>query len=128
MQAQQIKFLTPTPQRAQKHLDISLRFWLAGIVLSLVNGLAKAGRLANRARALAAPPRAGEKIGSGAERKAALAAAEKERKAVRYQLVIDSLDVWLPATGLGVVNVNDGVAGILGYVILFDLFGVDGYA
>jgi len=40
----------------------------------------------------------------------------KERKAVRSWLVVDLLDVWLPATGLGVVNVNDGVAGILGSV------------
>jgi len=114
--AQQIKFLTPTPQRAQKYLEVSLRFWLAGIILSLINGLAKANRLANRARALAGPPRTGEKIGSEAERKAALAAAVKERGAVRYQLVVDLLDAWLPATGLGVVNVNDGVAGILGLI------------
>jgi len=114
--AQQIKFLTYSPQRAQRHLEISLRFWLAGIILSLLNGLAKAGRLANRAKALSAPPRSGEKIGSEAERKATLAAVEKENRAVRLQLVIDSLDVWLPATGLGVVNVNDGVAGILGLI------------
>ena len=116
-QAQQIKFLHFTPQRAQKHLEVSLRFWLAGIVLSLINGFAKAGRLANRARALAAPPRTGEKIGGEAERKAALNSVVKESKAVKHQLVIDSLDVWLPATGLGVVNVNDGVAGILGCVL-----------
>jgi peroxin-11B len=116
-QAQQIKFLAPTPQRAQKHLEVSLRFWLAGIILSLINGFAKANRLANRARALAASPRTGEKIGSEAERKAALNAVVKESKAVRYQLVIDSLDVWLPATGLGLASVNDGVAGILGCVL-----------
>ena len=73
--------------------------------------------MANRAKALAAPPRTGEKLGGEAERKAALNAVAKERKAVRYQLVIDSLDLWLPATGLGLVNVNDGVAGILGYVL-----------
>jgi len=115
--AQQIKFLTLTPQRAQRYLEVSLRFWLAGIILSLINGLAKASRLANRARALAAPPRTGERIGGEAERKAALDAVVKDRKAVRYQLVIDSLDVWLPATGLGIVNVNDGVAGILGCVL-----------
>ena len=115
-QAQQIKFLTPAPHRAQKYLEVSLRFWLAGIILSLINGVAKANRLANRARALAGPARTDEKIGSEAERKAALAATVKERRAVRYQLLIDLLDAWLPATGLGVVNINDGVAGILGCV------------
>jgi len=116
-QAQQIKFLTFTPQRAQKYLEVSLRFWLAGIVLSLINGFAKTRRLANRARALAAPPRTGENLGDKAERKTALNAVVKESKTVRYQLAIDSLDVWLPATGLGLVNVNDGVAGILGCVL-----------
>jgi len=85
-----------TPQRAQKHLEASLRFWLAGIVLSLVNGIAKANRLDNRTRALAAPLRTSEKIGSETERKAALAAVVKERKAVKSQLVVDLLDVWLP--------------------------------
>ena len=55
----------------KKHLKISLRFWLAGIVLSLINGLAKAIRLADRARTLAAPPRTGE-LSSEDERKAAL--------------------------------------------------------
>ena len=119
VQAHQIKFLTPSPQRAQKHLEVSLRFWLAGIVLSMINGLAKASRLADRARALAGAPRIGEKLGSEAERKAALAATVKESRAVRYQLVIDLLDAWLPATGLGVVNINDGVAGVLGCVQLF---------
>ena len=62
------------------------------------------------------PPRTSEKIGSETERKAALSAVVQERKAVRSQLVVDLLDVWPPATGLGVVNVNDGVAGILGCV------------
>lgn len=85
----------------------------------MINGLAKASRLADRARALAGAPRIGEKLGSEAERKAALAATVKESRAVRYQLVIDLLDAWLPATGLGVVNINDGVAGVLGCVQLF---------
>lgn len=39
-----------------------------------------------------------------------------QRASTLHQLAIDSLDVWLPATGLGLVDVNDGVAGILGFV------------
>jgi hypothetical protein len=34
---------------------------------------------------------------------------------VRYQLLIDVMDMWIPATGLGIVNFNDGVIGMLGY-------------
>jgi peroxin-11B len=38
------------------------------------------------------------------------------RTATRQQLVVDLCDVWIPATGSGIVNVNDGALGILGYV------------
>lgn len=30
---------------------------------------------------------------------------------------MDILDVWIPASGLGLVSFNDGVLGIFGYVI-----------
>lgn len=33
---------------------------------------------------------------------------------MRRQLLIDSLDVWIPASGLGYSNMNDGVLGIFG--------------
>jgi peroxin-11B len=36
------------------------------------------------------------------------------RAATRQQFIIDSLDVWIPASGLGLVNLNDGVLGIFG--------------
>ena len=64
-----------------------------------------------------APPHTGERIGGEAELKAAHNAAVKDSGAVRYQLGIDSLGVCLPATRLGLVNVNDGLAGILGCVL-----------
>lgn len=32
----------------------------------------------------------------------------------RKQLVIDLLDVWIPATGAGLLNINEGTLGILG--------------
>ena len=35
----------------------------------------------------------------------------------RRQLVIDLLDVWIPATGAELLNVNEGTLGILGYVL-----------
>jgi hypothetical protein len=36
------------------------------------------------------------------------------RAATRQQFIIDSLDVWLPAANLGLVNLNDGTLGIFG--------------
>lgn len=36
------------------------------------------------------------------------------RAATRLQFIIDSLDVWIPASGLGLVDLNDGVLGIFG--------------
>lgn len=38
------------------------------------------------------------------------------RKNNRQQLVIDLLDVWIPATGAELLNVNEGTLGLLGYV------------
>lgn len=36
------------------------------------------------------------------------------RTATRHQFIIDILDVWLPASNLGLVNLNDGILGIFG--------------
>jgi peroxin-11B len=36
------------------------------------------------------------------------------RAATRHQLMIDILDLWLPASSLGLVNLNDGIVGIFG--------------
>ena len=36
------------------------------------------------------------------------------RAATRHQFIIDILDVWLPASNLGLVNLNDGILGIFG--------------
>ena len=36
------------------------------------------------------------------------------REALRYQFIIDVLDVWIPATNIGLVNFNDGILGIFG--------------
>lgn len=41
----------------------------------------------------------------------------RARAALRYQFIIDSLDVWLPATNLGFVNFNDGILGFTGSVL-----------
>ena len=38
----------------------------------------------------------------------------RERAAVRYQFMIDILDVWIPAANLGLVEFNDGILGVFG--------------
>jgi peroxin-11B len=43
---------------------------------------------------------------------------DSARAALRYQFIIDSLDVWLPATNLGFVHLDDGILGFTGYVFL----------
>jgi hypothetical protein len=43
---------------------------------------------------------------------------DSARAALRYQFIIDSLDVWLPAANLGLINLSDGVLGFTGYVFL----------
>ncbi|EJD52146.1 peroxisomal biogenesis factor 11 [Auricularia subglabra TFB-10046 SS5] len=117
--ANTVRFVNLTPDKGTKVLKNSLRFWLAGILFSIAQGLLKAGRLANEAKAikLSEKPVAGEKdIAQEVETGTRLKALTVERKAVRYQLILDTLDVWLPATGLALVNVNDGIAGILGLI------------
>ena len=36
--------------------------------------------------------------------------------ATRQQFVIDVLDVWIPAANIGLVTLNDGILGVVGYV------------
>lgn len=37
-----------------------------------------------------------------------------QRQTILSQLVSDFLDVWIPATGLGYTNLNDGTLGTFG--------------
>ncbi|KIJ27184.1 hypothetical protein M422DRAFT_271675 [Sphaerobolus stellatus SS14] len=112
--AHSIRFVTFTPETARKVNKISQRFWLAGILFSITNGLLKTGRLANEAKALRDPTE--KSFGDDGVKRARLSAVATQRATTRHQLVIDLLDVWLPATGLGLVNLNDGVAGIFGLI------------
>lgn len=44
----------------------------------------------------------------------------RERTSIRQQFFIDILDIWIPATNLGYVNLNDGVLGVFGCVVCMD--------
>ncbi len=46
------------------------------------------------------------------------------RAATLHQFTIDALDIWIPATGLGLTNINDGVLGIFGYPLHHHFFKI----
>jgi len=115
--ANAVKVVTLKPSTAQRVATMSNRFWLSGILLSITHGLLKAGRLAHEAKKLRASESWGEKdLGDLAQREVKQLALEKMRSDTRYQFIIDILDVWIPATNLGLANVNDGIVGAVGFV------------
>lgn len=113
--ANSVKVVNLTKEGKERIGKISNRFWLAGILLNLAHALLKAGRLADEVKRLRSP-RGSEKKGDDAERNAKYHSLQAARAALRYQFIIDSLDVWLPATNLGFVHLNDGVLGFTGTV------------
>ena len=83
------------------------RFWLVGIMFSVVSGVYSLRKLADKERGVvkteAEGRLAGEKI-------------VKDRKALKTQLLSDCADAVIPAAGLGWVGVDDGVVGLAGLV------------
>jgi len=115
--AHSVKFITMNPERAKKLTKISLRFWLAGILFSLTHGVLKTVRLAKEAKRLEKTKVWGEKdLADEAARETRLGVVQTARNNNRKQLVIDLLDVWIPATGAELLNINEGTLGILGLI------------
>ncbi|KAF8493118.1 hypothetical protein JB92DRAFT_3090397 [Gautieria morchelliformis] len=94
----------------------SLHFWLVGILFSITNGVFKAGRLANEAGVLRSPSSEKNSLADDAAKQARLAAIATQSGSMHHQLFIDTLDVSLPALALGLVDLNDGIVGILGFI------------
>jgi len=113
--AHSVRFLRLTPDRAQKYTKLSLRLWLSGILFSFAQGMLKAGRLANEAKALRSAPKEKSSVGGTAESGSLIRSLQAQREAVRAQFLLDILDVWLPASSLGYVHLNDGIVGLLGF-------------
>ncbi|KAG8738511.1 Peroxisomal membrane protein PMP27 [Ceratobasidium sp. 414] len=109
-----VRFLALPPATATKVNKASQRFWLSGILFSIVHGLVKVARLANEAKRLRSISEKG--VGADADRLSRAQALDIDRINTRYQLILDSLDFFLPASNLGLVGVNDGVAGIIGVI------------
>ncbi|KAF5375294.1 hypothetical protein D9758_000156 [Tetrapyrgos nigripes] len=115
--ANAVKFWSLNPETAAQVSKISNRFWLAGILFSIVHGTVKSLRLAREVDGVKKHQVWGEKdLGAGTVRETKLSAALAAQETNRNQLVIDLLDVWIPATNLGFTNLNDGVLGIFGLV------------
>ncbi|EJF66562.1 peroxisomal biogenesis factor [Dichomitus squalens] len=112
--AHSIKFYNLAPSTAQKINKRAMQFWFTGIVFSIVHGLLKAGRLANEVKQLQG--QAWSEKSAEAEREHKLRSLQTAREDVRYQFILDLLDVWIPATNIGLVNLNDGILGIFGFV------------
>ena len=74
--------------------------------------ICQAGRLANEVKQLQIQTWAEKSL--EAERDVKLQSLQVAREAVRYQFIMDLLDVWIPATNIGLVNLNDGILGIFG--------------
>ncbi|KAI0287005.1 peroxisomal biogenesis factor 11-domain-containing protein [Russula aff. rugulosa BPL654] len=108
--ANAIKLITLKPETSQKVQKISNRFWLAGILFSLTHGILKVGRLNKETRKIRGPDE--KNVGEENARKSQLRTLQTYSSTV----IIDILDVWLPAANLGLANLNDGTLGIFGVI------------
>jgi len=114
--ADAVKFIKLNPITSVKVNKMANRYWFSGILFSLVHSLIKARRLTNEKGKLQSPAWNEKHIGDAADRDTKSHALRVARAATHRQLIIDILDVWTPASGLGLVNVNDGVMGIFGLI------------
>jgi len=115
--ANSIKFLKLDPQTAQRVAKRAFQFWFSGIVFSIINGALKAARLNKEERRLQSSSKWGEKdLGEEAARDTKLSAITSTHAATRQQFIIDLCDIWIPATGSGLLNINEGTLGILGLI------------
>ncbi|KAK0245847.1 peroxisomal biogenesis factor 11 [Armillaria nabsnona] len=115
--ANSIKFAQFKSETAQKIQRLSNRFWFTGIVFGLLNGIIKMLRIHKELSALKKVKSVGEKdLGTEADYSTKATALKASRAATLHQLTLDSLDIWIPATGLGLTNLNDGVLGIFGLI------------
>ncbi|PBL00992.1 peroxisomal biogenesis factor 11 [Armillaria gallica] len=115
--ANSIKFAQFKSETAQKIQRLSNRFWFTGIVFGLLNGIIKMLRIHKELSALKKVKSVGEKdLGTEANYSTKATALKASRAATLHQLTLDSLDICIPATGLGLTNLNDGVLGIFGLI------------
>jgi len=113
--ANAIKFINLSPDKAQRVNKTANRYWLSGITLSIINAAFKTQRVTAEISRLKKGA-LDEKISSVVDREAKLGGLEAAQAATKEQFVIDALDFWIPATAIGLVNLNDGIVAICGFV------------
>lgn len=111
--AHAVKFIKLLPSTSQEVSKISNRFWLAGIVFSIAHGFIKIVRLTNESKKLLMTCD-GMEVSQEIARESKLMAVLATRYATRRQILIDLFDVWLPATALEIVSLNEGLVAALG--------------
>ncbi|KAF9654254.1 peroxisomal biogenesis factor 11 [Thelephora ganbajun] len=113
--ANAIKFINLSSEKAQRVNRTANRFWLSGITLNIINAALKAQRVTAEISQL---QRAAidEKVSSAVDREVKLRGLEATQAATKQQFIIDVLDFWLPATAIGLVNLNDGIVGMFGFI------------
>ncbi|KAG8864109.1 Peroxisomal membrane protein PMP27 [Tulasnella sp. 330] len=115
--AHSVKFVSLKKGTAAKVDLIAHRFWLAAIVFSIGSGASKLNRQVSSLNQLKRSSTTSSEKGDDAQpAQDAIRALKVQSAAVRYQLIMDLLDVWLPAAGLGYVGVNEGLASAMGLV------------
>nr|XP_018263134.1 uncharacterized protein I303_04626 [Kwoniella dejecticola CBS 10117]OBR85292.1 hypothetical protein I303_04626 [Kwoniella dejecticola CBS 10117] len=120
----QVRFLKLDKVQLERFQRLTFKFWLSGIIFSLISSSASMVKLradskrfrlsaevSRRESSEKGPDERSREEGERRERGRAMLA---QRQTLLSQLIIDSCDIWIPATGLGYTNVNDGVLGALG--------------
>ncbi|WWC89385.1 uncharacterized protein L201_004308 [Kwoniella dendrophila CBS 6074] len=120
----QIRFLKLDKFQLQRYQRLAFKFWLSGIILSLISSSASIMKLRADSKRFSisnevARRESGEKgpderLREESERRERGRALLNQRQTLLSQLIIDACDVWIPATSLGYTNINDGVIGALG--------------
>ncbi|KAI1304441.1 Peroxisomal membrane protein PMP27 [Mortierella claussenii] len=102
-------------QNIKRYNELANKFWLSGIVFGFVGGLYKTRQIQIRKEAAARGLKhQGETEKSHA--RSDLKALEREQHAANRQLLQDGLDMLIPATGLGYVDLDDGAVGLVGTI------------
>ncbi|KAG5718850.1 Peroxisomal membrane protein PMP27 [Termitomyces sp. T112] len=114
--ANTIKFISVDSVAAKRFSKRSSQLWLAGILFSLAGGVLKTIRLARESSKLQGSSCGEKDISEENQREVRLSAVKAAQGAARRQFIVDILDVWIPATGAGIANVNDGALGIIGLI------------
>ncbi|KAK3825112.1 MAG: peroxisomal biogenesis factor 11 [Benniella sp.] len=100
-------------QNIKKYGEYASKFWLAGIVFGFITGLYKTRQIHIR-RESAVRGLAHSSEAEKSEARNDVKALAKEQHSVSKQLLQDGLDMLIPATGLGYLNLDDGAIGLIG--------------